>query len=202
MTAPGEPIMPIAPKAKTPIKRVPESELASCLRDQLQVKHEVMMRCAEMNAKQFNITVPKETGNSVVLKLGFGRFCNGKLPIKDGIRRMKARECFSNATHLVLRYPERFIYCEGYGITQVLGFSVGEHAWVLDRDNDYAVVDPTWSNTAGAVYLGLPIRREYLYAKISESGYYGLLCNVKLGCCPAKDDPEKWLQPVPARPDF
>ena len=87
--------------------------------------------------------------------------------------RMTPRECFMNATNLVLEDPS---------LTYVEGFAAGvipvHHAWVVDLDG--SVIDPTWKDPENSTYFGVPFEREYLLETIQESGYYGLIDNFKM----------------------
>lgn len=83
-----------------------------------------------------------------------------------------------------------------------LGIVIGEHAWCLDAENDYAVVDRTWDNTAGGVYLGIPFRLGWLTEAVLKAGYYGVLDSPAGGCLPLDADPARYLAPIPAPPDF
>jgi hypothetical protein len=91
----------------------------------------------------------------LLLLHGVGRFCTRNR--WKGVRRGKLRKCYWNALNLVLENPSRHIYCEG------VANSAGVfHAWVLDAEAGYRVIDPTWRKTAGSVYLGIPFSRQYI----------------------------------------
>jgi hypothetical protein len=108
-----------------------------------------------------------------VLKYGVGRYCHhDQWP---GIKRGPQKNCYQNATRLVESDPLRFIYCEGYGNRPDLGIVAGEHAWVLDKEHDYEVIDVTWRKTIGVAYIGIPFRYDYLSEQLRDHRVYGLL---------------------------
>jgi hypothetical protein len=109
----------------------------------------------------------------IVLANGRGMYCIANR-WRD-IRRGPLRNCFQNATHLAIGNLERFIYAEGYAVRPSLGLVVGEHAWLLDRQNNHSVIDPTWRDTKDGAYLGIPFSTEYLINQLMEHKVYGLL---------------------------
>ena len=111
--------------------------------------------------------------HSVVLAHGVPRLC-----VRNrwrGVRRGPLRNCFQNASRMVLENPGRWVYCEGYAVRPALGIVVGLHAWLLDAQNGWEVIDVTWRDTAGGAYLGIPFSRDYLARSLAESGVYGLI---------------------------
>lgn len=100
---------------------------------------------------------------------------------------MEQKQCFMNATNLVLINEERFVYCEGL-VFVVIPIA---HAWVWDRW-EKTVVDPTLREPASE-YLGIPFNTAYLKRRIVENGCYGLIDTYwdgwKLLCDPTTD----WL---------
>lgn len=176
------------------------AEMAKSLIEQMTMTHRVMLSCAINNARVFNRDAPATTSYGFVMRSGFARYSvYPKLP--KGVRQRKPKQCYSNATDLVVRDRMRFIYCEGFAVHAGLGLVLGSHAWVLDSENDYRVVDPTWRDVAPGAYLGVPFPYEYLFAKINESGYYGMLDNMGMGCIPL-DDPDFVPEAIPIEEDF
>lgn len=116
---------------------------------------------------------PPTTIQHRVLEYGVGRYCIANK--WTGIHRGPMKNCYSNAARLVLTDPDRFIYMEGYGCRPELGLVVGEHAWVLDKERGYEVIDPTWRNTQGAAYLGIPFSFDYQRQQILEHKIFGML---------------------------
>lgn len=119
----------------------------------------------------------------LVLKHGVARYCRTKR-LPDGLKKKQIKQCFSNCADTLLHYSRRFIYCEGFAVRGGLGLVVGEHAWLLDGQNDFAVVDLTWRHCAPGAYIGIPFSREYVFKTLWETRCYGLL-----------DNPKRWGQP-------
>ncbi|MFE2912448.1 hypothetical protein ACFXI0_07825 [Kitasatospora indigofera] len=63
------------------------------------------------------------------------------------------RDCFANAA-LTERTHPGLLYAEGFAMPASVPFPVA-HAWCVTPDG--RVVDPTWTDFAGAAYIGLPI---------------------------------------------
>jgi len=128
-----------------------------------------------------------------VLRYGVGRYCTADR--WSGIKRGPIKNCYQNATRLVETDPDRFIYMEGYGNREDLGVVVGEHAWVLDKERGYEVIDVTWRDTKGAAYLGIPFRFDYLTNHTRKHRVYGLL-DTPWSRWPIRSLPaEDWLHP-------
>lgn len=167
------------------------TDLRSTLLTQLRMHHDVGLDWTTHNATILGRTAPTGTSHGLCLDHGVGRVATRERTV--GVRRGRVKECFSNAARLVFRDPTRFVYCEGYAVRSSLGLVIGEHAWCLDVYNGYAVCDPTWRGVKGAVFLGIPFAYEYLCEKVTASGYYGLLCNPRLGCAPLQNAPSEFL---------
>lgn len=100
-------------------------------------------------------------------------------PLPKGIKPMREKMCFMNATKLVDRFPERFRYVEGFGFRAYLGGIPFYHAWCIDKDDN--VVDPTWRELDSASrYIGVVIPRETLRRELVRLGNYGVL-NIPYG---------------------
>ncbi len=87
------------------------------------------------------------------------------------------RDCFNNATrYAVVR--DDVHYAEGYALEPGLPIPV-HHAWLVDRDG--FVIDPTWANTAGHVYFGIPFRSGFVREQLTRNeGQAGILVNLHL----------------------
>jgi hypothetical protein len=146
----------------------------------------------QMHELQIGIGQPFTT-RGLVLEHGIGRRCRrDRWP---GVRRGRERLCFQNATQLAA-WTERWVYCEGYAIRSVLPMVLGEHAWVLDSENGYEVVDPTWRDTKDGLYLGIPINPHYLRRQLVANKVYGLLNLDDFKPPPMfGDPPSEWLHP-------
>jgi hypothetical protein len=91
--------------------------------------------------------------------------------------------CFGNAARLVLDYPDRFIYCEGFGESGI-GIPV-HHAWAIDRETGL-VADPTWEaldrqfpeREMCPVYCGVEFDVDFLAEFLARVGSFGLLDNI------------------------
>lgn len=150
-------------------------ENAEGLIQQLNTTDSVMRSCARKNAKNGFGRGEQLTPHGLVLAHGIGRYC-----IRDrwaGVRRGRMQMCYKNATKLMTGDPERWIYCEGYAIRGEIGFVVGAHAFLLDRNNGFEVVDPTWRNTKAGAYLGVPINPRFVLHQMIANRSYGLLDN-------------------------
>lgn len=90
-------------------------------------------------------------------------------------KRMKAKQCFSNALHYALEHD--LLYCEGYGISgNLLKSGVllpMEHAWCCDEN--FNVIDPTWDD--GGSYWGIAFHAALAAGYTAEKGWYGLFCD-------------------------
>lgn len=71
--------------------------------------------------------------------LEHGHVMGPRIPLPDGIKYGKAKECFGNAFG-VAAFDERYRYCEGWAYTP--GLIAVHHAWLIDLDGN--VIDPTW----------------------------------------------------------
>ena len=173
------------------------SELSESLIQQVHISACMMNQIVSHNAKLAGVPVPATRSiHSIVLENGVGRFCTANRWF--GIHRGRQKLCYTNATRLVLSNPDRFIYMEGYGVRPSLGIVVGEHAWVLDAENGFAVIDPTWRDTKGSAYLGIPFSSDYLRKQIIEHRRYGLL-DAPWGRWPVRRLPSaEWLHPKAA----
>lgn len=97
-----------------------------------------------------------------------------------GIKKQQNRECFRNATNLVLDNSD-LEYVEGYAIHD--GLIPLQHAWTVNKQDE--VVDPTWSNPELSEYRGVVISRDILIAEMLRTHFYGVLApgemiNIKL----------------------
>jgi hypothetical protein len=75
------------------------------------------------------------------------------------------KECYGNASRLALRFPERFLYCEGLAERISVNFVV-EHGWIYDRDT-CAVIDPTWGED-GRDYAGVAFSPGFIGRRIAQ----------------------------------
>jgi hypothetical protein len=125
--------------------------LVRSLLAELCVQHRHQLALRVLRAASHKLST--NTLASLVLEHGIGRH---GAPLSRGIRKLADRGCYAHATALMLRDQERFIYCEGYALTDQLA-GAANHAWVLDRENGDHVVDNTWAQPEAAVYLGVPL---------------------------------------------
>ena len=102
---------------------------------------------------------------------------NGKeweaAPLPSDIKMGTPKECYSNATHLILRHPE-LSYCEGIAYPGDLPSSLGFlHAWAVDKDGK--VVDPTFREPEKAKYFGVKYDNDKYLKHIQKTETYGVL---------------------------
>lgn len=88
-----------------------------------------------------------------------------------GIKFGKVKDCFSNATNLVLDREDLF-YVEGFASIELIAGLPFAHAWATDSRG--IIIDNTW-RTSGTAYLGVVFGREYLRKKLLETRQYGIL---------------------------
>lgn len=99
------------------------------------------------------------------------------------------RQCYMNAARRALKWPDRYIYCEGYarGIIPVL------HAWLVCPEG--RVLDPTWPDY-GLEYFGVAIKHSYLLARLEEQETFGLIDQPEHKWPLLRDDPKQWRHPI------
>jgi hypothetical protein len=134
------------------------------------------------------------TLHGFVLTHGVGRY-GARLP--KGMRKLANRLCFQHAFQLAI--DPRFIYCEGYATSGMVNFPLGIHAWVLDRERDYAVVDNTWARPIDATYLGIPMNWQYVCDTVMRKQTYSVIDNWQTGYPILRDDPATFLHPEMAQ---
>lgn len=88
-----------------------------------------------------------------------------------GTRRGTPKECFRNATLLVLRSPTSVAYCEGYVFRPELPLPI-HHAWGV---RDGHVIDTTLTDPQACEYIGVLMPLDVLRSELSRNGVYGLL---------------------------
>ena len=88
-------------------------------------------------------------------------------PRPDDVNQDTMKECFSNAFHLALRSPKKYIYVEGFAFSSIPTC----HAWCVDLKGN--VVDPTWKE--GVEYFGIPFKLDFLIQESDKNRTYGLL---------------------------
>jgi hypothetical protein len=88
-------------------------------------------------------------------------------PLPTGIKRGKAKLCFMNAFRLMSN--EGYTYVEGIAMPADTLFPV-HHGWCVDEFNH--VIDPTWVD--GAAYLGVHLRKLFVYQRALKRGKYGV----------------------------
>lgn len=121
------------------------------------------MGCMISYTHRLNNFTDHKTIHGIVLEYGVGKICHAEE--WPGIERGLPKACYFNAYRLMRRNPRRFIYTEGFGCKPSLGVVLGTHAWVLDKKNDYQVVDPTWREIENAAYIGIPFSTEFVTAQ-------------------------------------
>ena len=84
------------------------------------------------------------------------------------------KECFRNATHVVMDHPEKYAYVEGYAYPADMGGQGFLHGWAVDIKTGM-VVDTTWLNTETTRYYGIMYNREKYFAHIVRTDRFGVL---------------------------
>lgn len=102
-----------------------------------------------------------------------------------GVRLRREKYCFKNAATIAMRDPT-FVYAEGWAMRPNLGIPL-HHAVVIDTATK-SVVETTWRNAIGSVYLLVPIRIEHAIASLVRTGVYGAFSDRELIATPL----EQW----------
>ncbi|WP_331759145.1 hypothetical protein [Streptomyces anulatus] len=77
-------------------------------------------------------------------------------PPPADVEGMKPKLCYSNAAQYVRQHQHTgLLYAEGYALPAQGVVPVG-HAWCVRPDG--AVIDPTWTDAPGGVYIGVAVR--------------------------------------------
>ncbi len=92
---------------------------------------------------------------------------------------MKMKECFKNATEIVISgygYKHKLTYVEGFAVSGKM-LEIGlvfpvQHAWAVDTDGN--VYDPTFEQPEHGVYIGLPIPNELHQTMLIKTRHYGV----------------------------
>jgi hypothetical protein len=80
-------------------------------------------------------------------------------------------QCYRNA--LQAAKTRRYIYVEGYAISEGSSGLLRHHAWVTDLVNPTVAFDPTWR--CGLEYFGIPFKLDYVLTMLDASGHPGVL---------------------------
>lgn len=78
----------------------------------------------------------------------------------------QAKQCFLNATAIAL-VRDDVTYVEGFALDPGIPIPV-EHAWLVD-DNGH-VIDPTWDESRGHLYYGVPFEKDFVATMMKQSG--------------------------------
>jgi hypothetical protein len=92
-------------------------------------------------------------------------------PRPKGVRKGRPKQCFYNATNLVLGCPG-LVYVEGYYACKTLGIPL-LHAWAVDAAGN--IIDPTPADPSIYSYLGVRFPRRLLADELLKNRVYGLL---------------------------
>lgn len=82
------------------------------------------------------------------------------------------KECYSNATKMMLNNGDKYNYVEGYYASGHLPFPI-EHAWLEDKATG-KVVDPTLGWQPTARYMGVAYPKKFVVHKMVQNKYYGI----------------------------
>jgi hypothetical protein len=100
-----------------------------------------------------------------------------------------AGSCFQTAANYALRWPARYIYCEGFA----RGIIPFNHAWLLDTGG--RVIETVWRD-GGVDYFGIAVRYDYLSKALQRQKFYGLIDQPHLKWPMLRDDPKAWRHPI------
>lgn len=93
-------------------------------------------------------------------------------PLPEGIEQGAPRECYKNASLLVMGHPE-LTYAEGFAKSDRTGEMVFQHAWAVTKDG--VVVDPTWDTPEKNEYFGVRYERAAYLKYLYTAKIYGVL---------------------------
>ena len=93
-------------------------------------------------------------------------------PLPDDVERGTPKECYKNASLLVLEHTE-LDYAEGFAKSDRTGELTFMHAWGVTKDG--AVVDPTWDNPEKGKYFGVRYERSKYLQYLYKAKVYGVL---------------------------
>jgi hypothetical protein len=150
-------------------------EMMGWLASEMAARHHCAMHCVKHNAKAraesgLAYLAPRTSLEGIVYELGIGMW-GARLP--KGMRKLANKMCFVHAAQLALN-DDAFVYCEGYALRQDLGMAF-HHAWVLDAERAYRVIDNTWQHPVTGVYLGIPFATDFLRHTIYAKRSYGII---------------------------
>lgn len=89
------------------------------------------------------------------------------------IKLRRPKECFENATQLVLEDPDRYDYCEGFVVSTHTPIPI-HHAWAVEKETGHAV-DPTLGWRPNSAYFGIQMSRTELVQQLLKNKVYGVL---------------------------
>ena len=80
------------------------------------------------------------------------------------------RACYDRAYDHATRRRSRWIYCEGYGLNPRVPLPTA-HAWITRADAPGRAFELAWEDAAGAAYIGIPFRADYV-RKVHRASKY------------------------------
>lgn len=129
--------------------------------------------------------------------LQHGYACEAR--ILEGYTRGEERLCFQNSQKLAIA-NEKLTYFEGFAA----GIIPVHHAWCCDEQG--RVIDTTWDNALGRVYIGAPFQTSYLLRRLRDNGHFHSLLNdwendfpLLSGAHDIKDALQHWPKPQPSQ---
>src|ERR1035437_1419003 len=104
--------------------------------------------------------------------LAKGKVMQGQ-PLPAEVRKMRAKECFMNASHLVMdNHHKGWQYAEGFAMDGLLPVL---HAWAVDENAKE--IDPTWPTPETTAYLGIVYDWQDYSKLMMKTGMFGVLGN-------------------------
>jgi hypothetical protein len=82
---------------------------------------------------------------------------------------VEPRECFRRSYFAATRRGSRWIYTEGFGYRPNFGLAI-HHAWLTRADTPGVAYDVAWEETGDVLYLGVPLRADYVRQVFESSG--------------------------------
>jgi hypothetical protein len=113
-------------------------------------------------------------------------FERGETPKKRGGWCRTSGACYGNAYLNVERDPARYVYVEGYVWSRSRPI---QHGWFVDRASPGRALDTTPHHEEDKVYYGIPLRIDYVCARVREQAKWGVGSMLDGGPWPAGGPP-------------
>lgn len=94
------------------------------------------------------------------------------IPKPRSVPRGTPKQCFKNATRLIIRRPDEFAYCEGFAMESRICFPF-HHAWVVNPAGE--IIDNTIRGPENHQYVGIKFDPADVFKAMGKFRVYGLL---------------------------